>query len=648
MNDKHLAARHMPATRQLPSQNAALLIDFDNVTMGIRSNLAAELRKLLDSDIIRGKVSVQRAYADWRRYPQYVVPLSEASIDLIFAPAYGSTKKNATDIRLAIDALEIVFTRPEIGTFILLSGDSDFSSMVLKLKEYGKYVIGVGLQESASDLLVQNCDEYYSYSSLSGLTSFADMQRESVGPWELCARAVEKMVERGDVMRSDRLKQVMVELDPTFDEKSIGFTKFNKYLAEAASRGLISLRKLENGQFEVGPSSRKPSAGGEARVDYAEISETPALDEGRPGSGRRTRGRARGGRGRREPAAPPGGEAEAEAAAGEPEAAAEPVLEKRGSDGRGGAGLGLREAYNLLREVVGSMSRGEPGVRDSEVKREMLRKHPEFDEAALGFSKFSRFLKQAHDEEIVNVEQDSDGNLQIAPLQAGGARDTTPDRGRRGKQDRQERRGGLAGRRGRRGGGAAARAPSERKPEAAESRSAAGAEAAEAEAVEAEAAEAEASMGPEQAALELEARPEEGRPARPEEKRVRPAETEPARPERRARRTSALSRFRRGGRGGGGRAPAGAGKPADTGRPPPEDADAGGPATTGDAGADMVEYMVRNYKGVGRKTAETLVEELGADVFDVIDANPDRIRAILPGRRAEAVISARTAEARKA
>ena len=102
------------------------------------------------------------------------------------------TKKNSTDIRLAIDALEIVFTRPEIGTFILLSGDSDFSSMVLKLKEYGKYVIGVGLQESASDLLIQNCDEYYSYNSLSGLTSFADMERESLGPWELCERALER------------------------------------------------------------------------------------------------------------------------------------------------------------------------------------------------------------------------------------------------------------------------------------------------------------------------------------------------------------------------------------------------------------------------------------------------------------------------
>src|SRR6476659_5781048 len=105
----------------LHAPNAALLIDFDNVTMGIRSDLGKELRTLLGSDIIKGKAAVQRAYADWRRYPQYIVPLAESSIDMIMAPAYGSSKKHATDIRLAVDAMELVFTRPEIGTFILLS-----------------------------------------------------------------------------------------------------------------------------------------------------------------------------------------------------------------------------------------------------------------------------------------------------------------------------------------------------------------------------------------------------------------------------------------------------------------------------------------------------------------------------------------------
>ncbi|MCZ6477134.1 MAG: NYN domain-containing protein, partial [Gemmatimonadetes bacterium] len=403
MNEDYTAAPQAPARQRPPSQNAALLIDFDNVTMAIRSNLAQELRRLLDSDIIRGKVSIQRAYADWRRYPQYVVPLSEASIDLIFAPAYGSTKKNSTDIRLAIDALEIVFTRPEIGTFILLSGDSDFSSMVLKLKEYGKYVIGVGLQESASDLLMQNCDEYYSYSSLSGLTSVADMKHVSLGPWELCERALERMVQRHDVMRSDRLKQVLIELDPSFDEKAIGFTKFNKYLAEASSRGLITLRKLENGQFEVGVP-KKRTAGDGAGVVYAEgpVSDTEAEA---PKARRPSRGRAR-----------RSGKASAEtgqrARAGPERAPAAPAV----TDAKpSGPAIGLREAYQLLRDAVGSISRGEEGARDSEVKREILRRRPDFDEAAIGFSKFSRFLKQAHDEEIVNLVKGVEGSYRISP-----------------------------------------------------------------------------------------------------------------------------------------------------------------------------------------------------------------------------------------
>src|SRR5262247_3875358 len=247
-----VAATHGPMT-PLHAPNAALLIDFDNVTMGIRSDLGKELRSLLSSEIIKGKVAVQRAYADWRRYPQYIVPLSEASIDLIFAPAYGSSKKNATDIRLAIDALELVFTRPEIGTFVLLSGDSDFSSMVIKLKEYGKYVIGIGIKESSSDLLVQNCDEYYSYNALAGLVKSSDEAETArkYDPWELVTEAVQRMKRNNDVMRSDRLKQVMQEIDSTFDEKNLGISKFSRFCQEAASKGLLTVTKLDNGQLEV-------------------------------------------------------------------------------------------------------------------------------------------------------------------------------------------------------------------------------------------------------------------------------------------------------------------------------------------------------------------------------------------------------------
>src|SRR4051812_7535971 len=285
--------------------NAALLIDFDNVTMGIRSDLTKELRNLLNSEIIKGKVAVQRAYADWRRYPQYIVPLSEASIDLIFAPAYGSSKKNATDIRLAIDALELVFTRPEIGTFILLSGDSDFSSLVIKLKEYGKYVIGVGIKESSSDLLVQNCDEYYSYNALAGLVKASDDEAEArkYDPWELVTEAVQRMKRNNDVMRSDRLKQVMQEIDTTFDEKNLGISKFSRFCQEAAQRGLLSVTKLDNGQLEVDLPSTAPdtqtradvstSAAEPATMTTAEHA-VPSTEDRGPRRGRR----GRGGRGR--------------------------------------------------------------------------------------------------------------------------------------------------------------------------------------------------------------------------------------------------------------------------------------------------------------------------------------------------------------
>src|SRR6185369_16394152 len=208
--------------------HAALLIDFDNVTLGIQKDLTKELRSLLNSDVIKGKVAVQRAYADWRRYPQYIVPLAENSVDLIFAPAYGTSKKNATDIRLAIDALELVFTRPEIGTFILLSGDSDFSSLVIKLKEYGKYIIGVGIRESSSDLLIQNCDEYFSYNELAGLTRVGDEETERRDPWELVV-----------------------------DASNVGMSRFSKFVEDSRRRGLITANKLENGQYEVdlGPSA---------------------------------------------------------------------------------------------------------------------------------------------------------------------------------------------------------------------------------------------------------------------------------------------------------------------------------------------------------------------------------------------------------
>src|SRR5437773_99300 len=363
----HLARQHKEPPAHAP--NAALLIDFDNVTMGIRSDLQTELKRLLQSEIIRGKVAVQRAYADWRRYPQYIVPLSESSFDLIFAPAYGSAKKNATDIRLAIDALELVFTRPEIGTFILLSGDSDFSSLVIKLKEYGKYVIGVGIRESSSDLLVQNCDEYYSYNALAGLIKTSDEEpARKYDPWELVTEAISRMKQNNDVMRSDRLKQVMQEIDPSFDEKNLGISKFSKFCQEAASKGLLVVRRLDNGQLEVDVPGAAPADAAAPAEKPAPAARAPVAAEER-GRGRRggRGGRGRSGRERETPAAP----------ATPVVTPVAPIAAVRDNGGPGSSGERLTrdEAFDLLRRTVASLATNDHSVRASAVRhraRELL------------------------------------------------------------------------------------------------------------------------------------------------------------------------------------------------------------------------------------------------------------------------------------
>ena len=423
--------------------NAALLIDFDNVTMGIRSDLGKELRTLLSSDIIKGKVAVQRAYADWRRYPQYIVPLSEASIDLIFAPAYGSSKKNATDIRLAIDALELVFTRPEIGTFILLSGDSDFSSLVIKLKEYGKYVIGVGIRESSSDLLVQNCDEYYSYNALAGLVKATDEETaRKFDPWELVSEAVKRMRDNGDVMRSDRLKQVMQEIDPSFDEKNLGMSKFSRFVQEASQRGLLSMTKLENGQLEIGlpqaatiTESRATPVGLEpSEIDRAAAAHDGALrqregvetgeerereDRGR--RGRRGRGRGRGrdreerGRderprddraqgGRTEPAV-----ASAPDAPAHLHLAEEPVTAPTGDTiGVGGERLTRNEAFDLVRRSVETLTTDDDDATRASAIRHRARELLGRDSESLNERMFVRILKDAHDAGVIDLRRRGD------------------------------------------------------------------------------------------------------------------------------------------------------------------------------------------------------------------------------------------------
>ena len=563
--------------------NAALLIDFDNVTMGMRSDLSRDLRKLLESDVIRGKVTVQRAYADWRRYPQYIVPLSENSIDLIFAPAYGSSKKNATDIRMAIDAVELVFTRPEIGTFILLTGDSDFSSCVLKLKEYGKYVIGVGIQESSSDILVQNCDEYYSYTTLTGLTKTTGGDQTLSDPWVLVSQAIRKMVERDDVMRSDRLKQVMIELDANFDEGKFGFSKFSRFITEAASRDLLVIRKLANGQYEVSPGSATPSASGAASGASSGRRER---DEGRS---RRSRGRGRRTSDAAEaaPSSAPADEAEAGDATEATEAPAGPAVE------------GLPAAYALLVQAVEALREaGRVPARDSDVKRRLLELSSDFDEAELGFSKFSRFLGQAHDDGVIELTRQDGGNYTVTLREASAPVVAAADE-----------------------------APAADEPKADEPK-----------------ADGPKADGP--------------KAQEPVVRELRPEDVVD---------TSAPGR-RLGPRGGTTRRRADDAAPVllpgQTAEAPPASSEATSAAPTEATSIDLssvdvtqlglptdpeaqVRYLSNSYRGVGKKTAEALVETFGEQLFVVMLQEPTRVSTVIPAARAEALLAAFTEDVQR-
>ncbi len=646
-----------PQTPAHPSHapNAALLVDFDNVTMGMRSDLSKELKALLNSDIIKGKVTVQRAYADWRRYPQYIVPLSEASVDLIFAPAYGSSKKNATDIRMAIDGMELVFTRPEIGTYILLTGDSDFSSLVLKLKEYGKYVIGVGIQESSSDILVQNCDEYYSYTSISGLRKTSDgTGGPTQDPWVLVEKAVEQMVKRSDVMRSDRLKQVMLEIDPGFEEKSFGFSKFSRFLTEAAQRGLLQIRKMENGQYEV-----VPNRGGGAASPSTPSPSRSSDRNGRGRSGRRDDSRR----------------SESRKDDSAPREKDKPTADRSSAGTSAASGDALNAAYDLLHEAIEDLLDDHEGstVRDSDVKRRMLAIKSSFDEAELGFSKFSRFLRQADDDKKVTLQKGDNGQYQVGIPEGGRkptqetSRKTEPPAPSPSKVEKDK----------------PAPRPSAKKDSRPDDDGAK------------PGAEPKTTRKEAAAASKGDSGVRDSRRLRPRlSSRRRGAKDEPppllegqvvGTPASRSKASSKKSQDEKD-TGSGKKAPSDrkagekktttrkaaekkppakkTGKGKATRKEPAADqskAKASGPKKPAGSGkqeagsqgvlepsalnlprgrASVIKYLSNSYAGVGKKTAETLVDELGDELFQVLQTDPKRIQKVLPPARAEKVLDA--------
>ena len=209
----------------------ATLIDFENVVIPAEKEHGEfHLTPILDTVAQQGRLIVKRAYGDWSRFNRYQSELTQNAVDLIqlYSTRLG-TAKNAADIHIAIDAMEIVFSHSQIDTFALVSGDSDFTALVRKLRSYGKYVVGVGLRSSTSELLVRACDEFVLYENLVGKSSRTmafDMERAR----SILVRALQHFRGSQTEVSSARLKQVMLGLDTTFDEINLGYKSFEDFL----------------------------------------------------------------------------------------------------------------------------------------------------------------------------------------------------------------------------------------------------------------------------------------------------------------------------------------------------------------------------------------------------------------------------------
>ena len=244
----------------------AVLIDYENLALGTGKRKrnghqepgpAPDVKRILERLVDKGRIVAKRAYCDWQRFDAAVTPLHELGIELIEIPDRAYTGKNSADIRLAVDAVEMCLTREHVDTFAILSGDSDFSPLVSKLKEFGKTVIGVGMHESTSSLLAENCDEFIFYEDIvtpGGIPDFAQkVPREKHECYQLLFETIDAVLGESDsYVQASRLKDTMRRKRPQFSERSYGYRSFTALLTEASSYGLIKIhRDQKSGTFVV-------------------------------------------------------------------------------------------------------------------------------------------------------------------------------------------------------------------------------------------------------------------------------------------------------------------------------------------------------------------------------------------------------------
>ena len=252
--------------------NLALFCDFENIALGVRDARYAQfdITRVLERLLLKGSIVVKKAYCDWERYKEFKATMHHAGFELIEIPHVKQSGKNSADIRMVVDALDLCYTKTHVDTFVIISGDSDFSPLVSKLRENNKGVIGVGVKNSTSDLLIANCDEFIYYDDLvreqqkprrtarkrsaahpTSATSAAaqaqhtedDKKNEA---FDLVMATIDALLaERGaeDKIWGSMVKQTLKRRSPGFNESYYGFRSFNKLLEEAAQRRLIGLER---------------------------------------------------------------------------------------------------------------------------------------------------------------------------------------------------------------------------------------------------------------------------------------------------------------------------------------------------------------------------------------------------------------------
>ena len=268
----------------------ALFCDFENVALGVRDAKYEkfDIKPVLERLLLKGSIVVKKAYCDWERYKGFKAGMHEANFELIEIPHVRQSGKNSADIRLVVDALDLCYTKSHVDTFVIISGDSDFSPLVSKLRENAKQVIGVGVKQSTSDLLIANCDEFIFYDDLVRESQRALSRRQAPGapaaprrsPEEERHRketqearrsqAIEMAAETFDALMAERgdsgkiwasvLKEAIKRPRPDFNETYYGFRSFGNLLEEAQARGLLAFgRDEKSGAYvyrSLGPGAR--------------------------------------------------------------------------------------------------------------------------------------------------------------------------------------------------------------------------------------------------------------------------------------------------------------------------------------------------------------------------------------------------------